>query len=59
MAIQLEADPDDQALDALAYDYVDIFCGQLKDFINTRFPDAAICVTVMKGLEKLVTDDLQ
>lgn len=42
-----------------ADDHVNLFSRQLKDFINTRFPGAAVCTTAVKDLAKLVMDILQ
>jgi hypothetical protein len=46
-------------LDGLTDDHVNLFSRQLKDYINTRFPEATICTTAAKGLAKLATDSLQ
>lgn len=46
-------------LDGPSNDHVNLFCRQLKDYTNTRFPDAAICTTAIKDLARLVTDALQ
>jgi hypothetical protein len=46
-------------LDGPADDHINLFSRQLRDYINTRFPGAAICTTAVRDLAKLVTDALQ
>ncbi|KAF3042961.1 hypothetical protein E8E12_008740 [Didymella heteroderae] len=46
-------------LDGPADDLVNVFCRQLKEYVNTRCPDAAICITALKDLATVVRDTLQ